>query len=186
MRKEDCIQIGYIAKAHGLQGEVKAVFDVYDMGEYRHVDELYMAKKEAPLQKVKIQSFRAEGGKQAILHLEGIQNRESAEAMRGTTLYYPEDLLPTLPEGHFYYFQVIGFEVEDEKLGVLGQVSEFYDGAGQDLMAMQYQGQEILIPIAAEILLKADLSAKKVYTRLPEGLLDLYLGTEEESEDDTD
>ena len=88
-----------------------------------------------------------------------------------------------MPEGHFYYFQVIGFTIEDEVQGTLGTVSEFYDGAGQDVMGMAYEGQEVLIPVADEIVLRADLQAKKVFTRLPEGLIDLYLGKDEEEEE---
>lgn len=175
MRKEDCIQIGYIAKAHGLKGEVKAVFDVFDLGEYAGVTELYLARKEAPLEKRELKAFKVDAGKQAILKFNGVSDRLEAEALKGSSLYYPEDLLPSLPEGHFYYYQVLGFQVEDESLGALGTVSEFYDGAGQDVMGMTYQGKEVLIPMAGEIVLRADMDAQKVFTRLPEGLLDLYL-----------
>ena len=44
----------------------------------------------------------------------------------------------------------------------------------QDLMAMEYQGHEILIPVADDIVLKTDKAAKKMFVKLPEGLMEVY------------
>ena len=176
MTKDECVELGYIAKAHGLKGEVKVVFDVHDIHEYGKGTRLYLAKKEAPLQARKIKQIRVSNDKHAIVLFEGVDDRNASEALRGTTLYFPESELPELPEGHFYYFEVIGFTIEDAKLGPLGSIQRIIDGAAQDIIVMDYQGKEVLIPMNPEFVGQADMQARVLHTQLPDGLLEVYMG----------
>ncbi|RMG16636.1 MAG: 16S rRNA processing protein RimM [Bacteroidetes bacterium] len=175
MTRAECVELGYVAKAHGLKGEVKVVFDVHDISEYGKGSRVFLAKKDEPLQPHKISQMRVLNERQAIVWFEGVTDRNQSEALRGSTLYFPESELPVLPEGHFYYFQIIGFDVEDEQLGRLGRVEAIQDGAAQDLLVMRYQGREVLIPLEDAFVGPADMQARVLHTRLPEGLLEMYL-----------
>jgi 16S rRNA processing protein RimM len=64
--------------------------------------------------------------------------------------------------------------VVDEQLGELGTIREIYEMPYQDLMAMDYQGVEVLIPVQDELILRADKAAQKLFVNLPEGLVDIY------------
>ena len=50
-----------------------------------------------------------------------------------------------------------------------------FDSGSQDLIAMQYQEKEVLIPLTDEVVTKVDKPSKTIYTTLPDGLLDIYL-----------
>jgi 16S rRNA processing protein RimM len=180
MEKSDCIQIGYIAKAHGIKGEVKAVFDVHDLDEYRQVKVLYLARGADPLRAYEVARLRVHNQQEIILTLTQSQSRESADLLRGSTIFYPEAELPDLPEGHFYYFQVIGYQVVDTERGPLGSVKDFIDGNAYDFMAMDYRGSEVLIPITEDFVGLADHSTRTLTVTLPDGLIELYAGDEEE------
>lgn len=65
--------------------------------------------------------------------------------------------------------------VVDEELGELGKVKVIYDMETQDLIGMEYKDREVLIPLKDEIIQKVDKAEKKVFCRLPEGLVDIYL-----------
>ncbi len=88
----------------------------------------------------------------------------------------PLDTLEELEDDQFYYHEIQGFEVLDENLGLLGTVREVYSVATQNLIALDYQGSEVLIPIVEGIVLKADRQKKQVLVNLPEGLLEVYTG----------
>ena len=62
----------------------------------------------------------------------------------------------------------------DEQLGALGTVRDFADGAANDILIMDYQGKEVLIPVVDHMVGKADFDAKTITTNLPEGLLEAY------------
>lgn len=176
MTRDECVEIGYVAKAHSLKGEVKAVFDVYDIEEYGKGTILYLAKKNAPLIGRKILQINFLNEKNAIIAFEGITNRNMSEDLRGSTMYFPEANLPELPEGHYYYFEIIGFDVVDEKKGRLGKVKDIADSSAQDILMMEYKGKEVLIPMTDEFVGTANKELKEIYTNMPDGLLELYLG----------
>ncbi|MEM9933685.1 MAG: ribosome maturation factor RimM [Bacteroidota bacterium] len=176
LTKDECVELGYIARAHGLRGELKVVLDVHDVNEYLSATYFYLSKKNAPLERWGVNFLRSGTAKMPILSLAGIQTREAAEELIGSTIYYPLALLPELEEGHFYYFQIVGFQVIDENLGKLGTIKTYAEAGTQDILIMHYQGKEVLIPVADEVVLKADLQQKLINTRLPEGLLEVYMG----------
>ena len=111
-----------------------------------------------------------------------------AQALVGSSLYLPIEELETLGDDEFYYHEIKGYTVSDQTLGDLGIVKEVYSLNGQDLVAMDYQGSEVLIPTANDIVLRADKENRKLLVNLPEGLLDVYLDNSTESEipDDAD
>ena len=175
MNNSNYIEIGYIAKAHGLHGEVKAVFDVYDISEYENRKELFIAKKDESVKAVQLKQFHVQSDKQALLRFADVRYRDQAEALKGYTLYIPQEDLPTLPEGHYYYFEIIGFRIIDNQLGELGTVKDIYDGPADDILVMEYKDKEVLIPMNDTFVGTADLEEKILHTSLPEGLLEAYL-----------
>jgi 16S rRNA processing protein RimM len=100
---------------------------------------------------------------------------DQVKPMVGAALFLPLTLLPDLKEDQFYFHELVGYTVVDEELGELGEVKVIYDLETQDLIGMNYQGKEVLIPIKDGILEGVDKAEKKVFCRLPEGLLDIYL-----------
>ncbi|MDX1908405.1 MAG: ribosome maturation factor RimM [Bacteroidia bacterium] len=186
MERTECVEIGYIMRAHGIQGAIRVVLDVSDITEYRRRRQLYMARPGQPLTPCTVRHFQVATPKQAILQIAESQDRNTAEGLVGTTLFFPLEKLPKLPEGRFYYHDVIGFQVVDLQLGPLGTVQDFVDGPAQDIMVMDYQGHEVLIPMTDDFVLQADMEARTIETDLPEGLIDIYLGQDEDETDEPD
>ncbi len=179
MERKDCVELGYIAKAHGLRGEVKAVFDVHNLREYRKEEGFYLAKKGEPLTFHKLEVFRIKEKGNAILKFENCDDRDASEALRSHTIFFPTEELAPLPDGQFYFYQIVGYEVEDQKHGSIGTVTGTYDGHAQDVLAINYKGFEVLVPMTHEFVLRADHEQKKMFTAIPDGLLEAY--TEEKN-----
>ena len=83
--------------------------------------------------------------------------------------------LPTLDDDQFYYHEIIGYQVKEVHAGELGVVKNVYTSGAQDLVAMEYRGKEILIPVADEILVKIDRDQQLLEVAIPDGLLEIYL-----------
>lgn len=179
MERKDCVELGYIAKAHGLRGEVKAVFDVQNLRDYKKEEGFYLAKKGEPLVYHKLKLFRILDKGNVILQFEGSNDRDASERLRSHTVFFPiEDLAP-LPDGHFYFFQVVGYTVIDKAQGTIGTVKGIWDGHAQDVLAIDYQGHELLVPMTDEFVLDADHEKKVLHTAVPEGLVEAYTETKD-------
>lgn len=66
-----------------------------------------------------------------------VTTREDAQALKGTSLYVPRDVLPEPEEDDFYYSDLIGLEVKTttgQRMGKVAAVHEF--GAG-DMLEIQ-------------------------------------------------
>ena len=56
----------------------------------------------------------------------------------------------------------------------MGLITTVYTMATQDLIAMEYQGQEVLIPVNDDIIKGVNRQEKVMNVSLPEGLVDVY------------
>lgn len=177
MLLDDSYQLGYIIKTHGLRGQVVAHFDVDDAAAYAKLKTVYLGLAGAADQLVahEVEKVQPQANSRVLLKLRGIDRIEEAEPLRGAQLHLPLTELPALADDQFYFHDVIGFVVVDANLGELGTVENFYELPQQDMLAMRYQGQEVLIPVVDELVSRADMAKQQIYVNLPDGLLDVYL-----------
>ena len=173
MNQEECFELGHISKTHGLKGEVVLFLDVDQPEAYQDLDSVLLEIKNE-LVPYFIEDFYIRGSK-AILRFEGFETWEQANELIKKRVFLPLENLPKLKEGQFYYHDVIGFTVVDQQLGKLGIVSSVYSLEQGDLLVMEYQSKEVLIPINDTNVLKANYEMMEVEVNLPDGLLEVYL-----------
>ncbi len=174
MRIDDCYQLGYVSKTHGLQGEVNVYLDVDFPEDYEEMESVFLQLLgSGTLIPFFIEHLRLQK-ENAIVKFEDVDSIEQAETLIKAQLFLPLDQLPPLEENQYYFHEIIGFRVEDEQEGQLGTVKDVYEAGGQELIAMDYHEQEILIPLNDEVVLKVDKAQQVIHTRLPQGLLDIY------------
>lgn len=174
MDKRQCFELGYIERVHGLDGAVVAVFDVDQPSYYRKLDAVFIEHKNQ-LVPYLVQQIASMNGKKAVIRLDGIDNEEKAQELKGLALYLPESSLPPLKNNQFYFHELVGAQVVDHHFGELGKISSIYEYPQQTLLAMDWQETEVLIPLNDAIVTRFDRSKNMVQTNLPEGLLDVYL-----------
>ncbi len=181
MRVEDCFLLGRIGKAHALLGECKVYLDVDFIEDYEEMESVYVLQgnKLAPFF---IEDFNIQGPNMAIVRFKNILDRTQAEDLQGLELYLPMDELPELADDQFYFHEIKGFTIVDSKLGTLGTIIKVEEFPAQPVIVMRYQGKEILIPIAGNIVGNIDRTANTLATNLPDGLLEVYMGGGDEEE----
>jgi 16S rRNA processing protein RimM len=174
MRKDDCFLLGYVIKPHGLKGEVSVLLDVDFPEDYTEMESVFLEidQKLVPFFISAISIHRDK----AVVKFEDVHTPEAAMNLKGKELYLPASALePIEDDQQFYFHEIIGFQVRDEKFGDIGVITHVYDSGKQDLLAIDYQGTEILVPLIDEIVLRVDRDNKQMIVALPEGLMDIYL-----------
>lgn len=185
MTQDSCYLLGYIVRTHGTAGNVVIFLDVDYPEDYDEMDSVYVEIK-GELVPYFISRFNLQKQNNAIVTFEDVDTIEKAQALVGSSLFLSLDELQELGDEEFYYHEIKGYTVIDQTKGALGIVREVYALNGQDLIAMDFQGVEVLIPTAADIVLKADKQDKKLFVNLPEGLLEVYLDNATNTPDDAD
>lgn len=186
MTQDNCYLLGYIVRTHGTAGNVVIYMDVDYPDDYEDLETVYIEIK-GELVPYFIDDLNLQKQNNAIVTLEDVDTIAKAQALVGSSLYLPLEDLQPLGDDEFYYHEIKGFKVVDSVKGELGVVREVYSLNGQDLIAMDYQGAEVLIPTANDIVVKADKLNKALLVNLPEGLLEVYLdNSSENTPDDAD
>lgn len=162
------IKIGKIVNAVGLKGEVK-VYNYSDSEEvYERTPEIYAGDRLLRVQNVRVQK------NMVILKLSGIDDRNAAEAAKGTELFITEADLPELPEGQFYIRDLIGMEVEEQGGFFHGVVTDVLQNTAQDIFEVKRDdGKTVLIPKVDAFVQKIDGKERLITVTLIEGLTDL-------------
>lgn len=174
MRKEECFYLGKIAKKFSYKGEVLVYLDTDEPELYENMESVFVEinKNLVPFF---IENSALHKNEFLRVKFEDIDNEEQADEILGCELYLPLSFLPKLEGNQFYYHEVIGFEIEDQRLGVVGKIVSVNDSTAQPLFEVLNGSVEILIPMIDQFLLKIDRENKKVVMNLPEGLVEMYL-----------
>lgn len=108
-----------------------------------------------------------------VLKFSGIDSISDAEALVGCELQVPEEERAKLDPGWRYVSDLIGCTVFDGEREI-GQVHDVQFGAGEaPLLVVRSGPKEYQIPYAEAYLVQTDLERKKIFMKLPEGMLEL-------------
>ena len=192
------ITVARILRPHGIRGEVAAeiLTDFPERLTKLKSAELWDGKSEPKRVAVRSCWLSTSRGGQAIFHFAGSDTMTAAENLVGLEVQIPlADRMP-LPAGSYYISDLIGCEVyertrekaqddshektADEAVGksqekdasLIGRVRDVQSGGTPILIVDSAQG-ELLIPLAQEICVNVDTSARRIEAILPEGLREL-------------
>lgn len=168
--------IGKILAPHGLDGTVK-VYPYTDFPERCHdLDEVTVAlgRERRRMHVERASVF----GRFWLIGLAGIGDRDAAGRLRDGLLQIPLSSRVPLPDGYYYFDQLVGLEVFTSAGELLGRITGVIATGGHDLYVLQPDGlpvkeKEILLPAVKEFIKEIDPGRGRMVVDPPEGLLDL-------------
>ncbi|WP_285010161.1 ribosome maturation factor RimM [Pedobacter faecalis] len=173
MTQEEAFYIGYITKTRGLKGEVQIFF------EYDSPSELDLSVLFADIQGKMVPfftaSYKLHTNNTGYFTFDDLDHIDKAQILLKKRIYLPFSKKPERTPDEFYYEDLVGFFVTDEKLGALGKVIQVHEYPQQFVATVKYQEKEIMFPLTDEFIQEVDDEEKRLLVQLPEGLLDVYL-----------
>jgi 16S rRNA processing protein RimM len=122
-------------------------------------------------QNLVIEFFRKQHGR-SIIKFYGVDTIDGAEKLVGADVRILEKELPPLEEGSFYTFHLKGCTVTANGIPV-GVVVDVMVGGGTEILRIEGEDGEVLIPFAEPFLKKIDLEQRRIEVDLPDELRDL-------------
>ncbi len=183
MRKEDCFYLGIIVRKHSYKGEVVIKLDTDEPELYENMESVFVALGNN-LVPFFIDKCLRQKGNQLRVKFEGVDTEADADSIMKSDLYLPLEFLPKLTGDQFYFHEIIGYDVEDINLGVIGKITKINENATQEILEIESpDGKLILIPLVDDFTVEIDKENKKFVVETPEGLVDLFLEEDESKED---
>jgi 16S rRNA processing protein RimM len=172
---EDYLVVGRIGKPHGLRGEV-SVEPRTDEPERRFAAGATVGtRRDRPGDRdgrtLTVRGHRWHSGR-LLLTFEEIADRDAAEEARGTLLVVPvdPDERPEDPE-EFYDHQLVGLTVVTPDGATVGRLKEVVHGTAQDLLVVDVDGREVLVPFVSTLVPDVDLAGGLIVVDDRPGLL---------------
>ena len=155
---EPTVAVGHVTRAHGIGGEVAV--EVRTDNPDRFVEHATVYTEGG--RSLTIQRAHPHGSRY-LVKFGGVDDRSTAESLRGQVLVVPESWLPELGEGEYWPFQLEGCEVVTESGRSLGSVSEVIPNPANDLwVAVDGEGTETLVPAIRDVIADVDVAAKRI------------------------
>ena len=171
--KINCVKVGFIQKPHGIHGEVVIRFQ----------EEFYETIEEYPTLFLEIDNLlvpyfisedglRFKSGESVITQLDWVDSDKKAKELSGLSVFVKENDIINADE-ELSPHELIGFQLYDEELGLIGEILDVNDFAGNLLLSVEYQGKEALVPLNEDLIVRLDEENREIELRIPEGLFDL-------------
>ena len=161
--------LGAIICAHGVSGEVKiksfaaAPDDIAAFGPL---------EDEAAGRSFEL-TARPGGGDVVIARIAGIDNRDAAQALKGTRLFVSREALGTPPADEYYHVDLIGLRAERENGRSVGRVRAIHNFGAGDMLEIESTEpggavETAMIPFTAEVVTFVDIKGGRLVVALPE------------------
>lgn len=166
MSNDELLVAAVVGAARGLKGEVALDVrtdrpqEVFDPGEVISTDS-------AEFPTLTVESWSTHQGRFLVFFAE-IVSREDAEVLRGTELYTP----PMSEDDAWYPSELEGLTAVDTSGTPLGVVKGLQFGAAQDLLVVDCDGREVMVPFVSELVPEVLPGEGRVVVNAPAGLFD--------------
>jgi 16S rRNA processing protein RimM len=159
--------VGRVVRPHGVRGALVVEPGSRVIESLQPGSIIFLGESE---QAYKIENIRPHR-KRFLIALEGIKDRNEAELYRDLDVRLTYVDSDPLEEHEYYYWQILGLQVETEEGLNLGQVVDIIETGANDVYIVHNEaGEELLLPAIAQVILQVELEANKLVVRLLPGL----------------
>jgi 16S rRNA processing protein RimM len=169
------LTVGRVVKAHSVTGELVVEIRTDDP-ELRFAPGTILRAKASDQRERNyvVEAVRPHGSR-LLLRVEGVADRDAADALRGSVFVIDSEDLPPIDEPDTYYdHQLEGLRMRTTDGRDIGTVAEVLHTAAGELLAVdRAEAGELLVPFVSAIVTSVSLDSGIVEIDPPEGLLEL-------------
>lgn len=170
--KENCENIGFIRKLHGIHGEIVLEYE-YQFESSIEIASRFFIELEGLLVPffMNENGFRFKSAKTAILNFKWVETENYAKRLIGQNVFLLKNEIVPDKEEETGFINLENYSVFDAKLGKLGKIEKIDDYSGNIVFTIQYKNSELLIPFHEEILVSMNHVLKQITLKIPAGLI---------------
>jgi len=177
---DDAVELGRIQDAWGIKGWVRILPHSADTSALIASSSWFLQPPEARFARgfsaftgsVSVTVLEAKAHADGLVaQLQGLDDRNGAEALKGVRIFLPRSAFPATPEGEYYWIDLIGLSVVNREGVQLGEVRDLMPTGPTSVLVLEYtetvdgveQTAERMIPFVAAYIDDVD-KARRVIT----------------------
>ena len=164
-RQLELVVVARIIRAHGVDGSLSirlltTVPGRFDPGAHLYIEDTPHA----------VTSFSSTGPDTALISLDGFRSRRAASSLAGKFLSALPESNPTLEDGEYFHYQLIGMHVFASDGEDLGRIQEILETGSNDVYIVRSDSGELLIPATSQVVKQVEVAHNRMVVHLPDGL----------------
>jgi len=167
--KKDLFPIGRVIKPHGVRGKIKIEYFGEDFSRFHLYRKVFIGDPLGRLKSYEILEATPQPPR-LILQLTEIRTIEEAQSLVGNEIYIRKESLADLPEGEYYWIEILGMEVETEEGKHIGRIKEILPTGAHDVYVVKGERREIFLPAVEGVIRGINREKKVVKVAWMEGL----------------
>lgn len=156
---DELIRVGHILGAQGIRGWVRVYSHTSPRANIVNYGP-WLLERDGRREWVDVSGRQQ--GKHVVAKLDGIDDRDQAEALSGCELFISARQLPRLPAGEYYWSDLIGLEVQTLHAEPLGVIESMLETGADDVMVVGGDRERLIPFVIDEIVREIDLEARRV------------------------
>jgi 16S rRNA processing protein RimM len=163
---DDLVLVGHVTGAYGIQGWVR-------IRPYSSDGDALLSAKTWWLDKPELHDVEMLQSKlhndEVVARLMGVSGRDAADALKGATVHIRRSHFPALDNDEFYWVDLIGLAVVNERGEHLGVVGDLMDNGAHPILRVEQpvaEGEkpapELLIPFVDQFVKTVDQAARLI------------------------
>lgn len=160
MQPADLVVMGRLAGAFGVQGWIKVqpfTESVENLADYPR----WWVGREGERRALAVADCQTHGDL-LLAKLAGIDDRETAAALKGSEVAVPRAAFPPAAEGEVYWADLIGLRVVNLQGDELGEVAEVFSNGAHAVLRVVCGDAERLIPFVDAAVRTLDVPARRI------------------------
>jgi 16S rRNA processing protein RimM len=174
MSQDEFFQLGKVVKQSGSNGELVFLFNPEMLPGNIKMESVFI-QLQGNLIPFFIDHYRMKSNNQSLVKLLDINSNDDAAPLLGCGLFLPNSMKPKTRKSRKVELDLVGFHVIDHVHGDIGIVVNILEMPMQELLDIDHDGKQILVPLVDEIIIGIDEKKKTLMIEAPEGLIEIYL-----------
>lgn len=170
-RVDELVAIAKIVRTRGLKGEVVADVLTDFLERFEILNDVTAVRDSGEQFELKIEKFWFQSGR-VILKFAGFDSIGSGETLRNVEICVPESEAVQLEADEYFDWELAGCKVETISGELIGNVRELMRTGGTELLVVEGEAKDFLIPFANAICVEVDIENKVIKVDPPDGLLE--------------
>lgn len=166
------VLIGKVVATHGIRGQLRVAPYSGDAESILSYHTIVLKGPDGESDSYEVAGSSVHG-KKVIVSLASFHNINQVEHLVGREIFVKREQLPELPEGEYYWCDLIGLKVLTLGGEHLGELSDILAAGGNDVYIVRTGEKEYLIPAVEDIVAEINIAEGTMTVDPPEGLLDL-------------
>lgn len=171
-QRNEPVLLGKIIATHGVKGQLRVFLFSGDFSSIAGIDSIMLKGPNRGMDTFEV-AAAALHGKKVLLTLKNFDNINQVLHLVGRELYVRRGQLPELPEGEYYWSDLMGLRVVTDRGETLGTLTEIIATGSNDVYVVKGNDREYLIPALEDVVLEVNLDDGVMKVSPLEGLLDL-------------